>query len=191
MKYRATALCLTFISLDFQSSRYWFRILSTHFFSLRAVSYFCQSFSPCKDPIPKVDCLGIVSKDRPQTQVQSSAPKRRNLSFKQRRKTEYWRENFRPLIPFHYLAQLTPSYQETKKASGFHFLKCLRSWEKPTWHVPKLTSVNTKGINTPITPLLWPNSSFHWNWISLNSRQPFSLMEETVKEAEPKITTCN
>lgn len=48
MKYRATALCRTFISLDFQSSRYWFRILSTHFFNLRAVSYFCQSFSPCR-----------------------------------------------------------------------------------------------------------------------------------------------
>lgn len=49
MKYSATALCRTFISLDFQSSRYWFRILSTHFFNLRAVSYFCQSFSPCRD----------------------------------------------------------------------------------------------------------------------------------------------
>lgn len=49
MKYSATALCLTFISLDFQSSRYWFRILSTHFFNLRAVSYFCQSFSPCRE----------------------------------------------------------------------------------------------------------------------------------------------
>ena len=60
MKYRATALCRTFISLDFQSSRYWFRILSTHFFSRRAVSYFCQSFSPCKNPTPKVDCLGMV-----------------------------------------------------------------------------------------------------------------------------------
>lgn len=48
MKYSATALCRTFISLDFQSSRYWFRILSTHFFNLRAVSYFCQSFSPCR-----------------------------------------------------------------------------------------------------------------------------------------------
>lgn len=49
MKYSATALCRTFISLDFQSSRYWFRILSTHFFNLRAVSYFCQSFSPCRE----------------------------------------------------------------------------------------------------------------------------------------------
>lgn len=49
MKYSATALCRTLISLDFQSSRYWLRILSTHFFNLRAVSYFCQSFSPCRD----------------------------------------------------------------------------------------------------------------------------------------------
>lgn len=49
MKYSATALCRTFISLDFQSSLYWFRILSTHFFNLRAVSYFCQSFSPCRE----------------------------------------------------------------------------------------------------------------------------------------------
>lgn len=60
MKYRATARCRTFISLDFQSSRYWFRILSTHFFSLRAVSYFCQSFSPYRDPTTNVDCLGMV-----------------------------------------------------------------------------------------------------------------------------------
>lgn len=47
MKYRATALCLILISLDFQSSLYWFRMRSTHFFNRRAVSYFCQSFSPC------------------------------------------------------------------------------------------------------------------------------------------------
>jgi hypothetical protein len=75
MKYRATALCRTFISLDFQSSRYWFRILSTHFFSRRAVSYFCQSFSPWKDPTPKVDCLGVSGAWQPlKSQVQNSEP---------------------------------------------------------------------------------------------------------------------
>ena len=47
MKYNATALCLILISFDFQSSLYWFRIRSTHFFNRWAVSYFCQSFSPC------------------------------------------------------------------------------------------------------------------------------------------------
>lgn len=47
MKYKATALCLILISFDFQSSLYWVRMRSTHFFSRRAVSYFCQSFSPC------------------------------------------------------------------------------------------------------------------------------------------------
>lgn len=47
MKYRATALCLILISLDFQSSLYCVRMRSTHFFNRRAVSYFCQSFSPC------------------------------------------------------------------------------------------------------------------------------------------------
>lgn len=47
MKYSATALCLILISLDFQSSLYWVRMRSTHFFNRRAVSYFCQSFSPC------------------------------------------------------------------------------------------------------------------------------------------------
>lgn len=47
MKYRATALCLILISFDFQSSLYWVRMRSTHFFNRLAVSYFCQSFSPC------------------------------------------------------------------------------------------------------------------------------------------------
>lgn len=47
MKYSATALCLILISFDFQSSLYWARMRSTHFFKRRAVSYFCQSFSPC------------------------------------------------------------------------------------------------------------------------------------------------
>lgn len=47
MKYSATALCLILISFDFQSSLYCVRMRATHFFNRRAVSYFCQSFSPC------------------------------------------------------------------------------------------------------------------------------------------------
>lgn len=58
----------------------------------------------------------------------------------------------------------------------------------------KLTSVNTKSINIPITALLWnltqQQFSLGMNFIKFKT-SIYRLMEGTVKEAEPKITTCN